>query len=203
MDQDTIKTALKQAIYQRCSTRSYTKEPIQSELLDEIVDAGRHAPSASNRQQTHFLVITNAEKLAELKAVMLKTLSDIDLDVEKGLSPAVRSLSQRAKQGDDLDVSYGAPTLIVTANKKEYSNAAADCSCAMQNMMLTASALGLANCWINQFFSLGDRPQVREFFEGIGVSKEEEIFGSLAVGYSENLSTTPIPVTGNPVTYIR
>ena len=201
MDKEKIKAALKEAIYGRCSTRSYTKEPVPDKLLDEIVDAGRHAPSASNRQQTHFIVITDAEKLAELKAVMTNTLKSIE--EEEGLSPSLISLSQRAKQGVDVDVTYGAPALIVTANKKNYPNAAADCACVMQNMMLLASALGLANCWINQFFSLGDKPLVREFFEGLGMAEDEELFGSLAVGYSENLSTAAKPITGHPVTYVR
>jgi len=200
MDQDTIKAALKEAIYNRRSTRSYTAQPVPEALLEEIVDAGRHAPSASNRQLTHFYVITNAEKLAGLKAVMTNTLANAE--EEAGMSPSLISLIQRAKQGE-VDVTYGAPALIVTTNMKGSPNAPADCACVMQNMMLTASAIGLANCWINQFFSLGDRPPIREFFEGLGMSKEEDIFGSLAVGYSENPSTAPIPITGNPVTYIR
>jgi len=35
------------------------------------------------------------------------------------------------------------------------------------------------------------------------VTDEEEIYGSLAVGYTENLADTTRPRTGNPVTYIR
>jgi nitroreductase len=200
VDQDTIKTALKEAINRRCSTRSYTKQQMPDDLLEEIVDAGRHAPSASNRQNTHFYVITNAEKLDELKAVMTHAL--LNVGEGEGLSPSIISLGERAKRGE-VDVTYGAPTLIVTTNMKGQYNAPADCACAMQNMMLTASALGLANCWINQFFSLRDKRIVREFFESIGLTEEEDLFGALAVGYSENLATAPKPITGNPVKYIR
>ena len=55
----------------------------------------------------------------------------------------------RAKN-DGYKFDYGAPVLIITANKKGYGNAMADSACAMENMMLMANALDLGSCWINQ-----------------------------------------------------
>jgi len=200
MDRDDIKTALKEAIYQRRSTRAYTGQPVPEEILEEILDAGRHAPSATNQQRTHLIVITNAEKRAELRDVMTGVAAN--MPEKEGMSPTLLSLIQRAKQGT-IDVTYGAPALIVTTNKKGSVNAAADCACVLENMMLMASANGLGNCWINQFFTFRDEPAVRDFFAGLGVSEEEEIYGALSVGYAEDLQTAPLPRTGNPVTYIR
>jgi len=200
MVNDNIKIALKEAIYQRRSSRVYTEQPVPDEILEEILDAGRHAPSASNQQRTHLVVITNAEKRAELRDVMFGVAADSP--EKEGLSAALLSLIQRAKQGT-VDVTYGAPVLIVTTNKKGSANAAADCACVLENMMLMASANGLGNCWINQFYTFRDEPAVRDFFAGLGVSEEEVICGALSVGYTEDLQTTPLPRTGNHVTYIR
>jgi nitroreductase len=200
MDQDTIKAALKTAIHQRRSTRSYATEKVPDEIIEEILDAGRYAPSGMNRQGTSFYVITNAEKLTELRGVISGVLAGVT--EEEGMSPALVSMIQRARQGD-MDVTYGAPVLIVTTNMKGSPNACADCSCALQNMMLTASAHGLGNCWINQLYSFRDEPRLKEFLAGIGVSEKEEAYGSLALGYSEQISTEPLPRTGNPVIYIR
>ena len=201
MDKDMIRAGLKAAVLQRRSTRSYTGEQVPEELIEEIVEAGRHAPSATNGQKTHFFVVRNAEKLAELKTVMTGVLAGIP--AEKGMPPTLLSLIERANQGE-VDVTYGAPTLIVTTNEKGSMNAAADTAVAMENMMLTASACGLANCWINQFLMLRDAPALKAFFAGIGVTPNLAVYGALSVGYAtEPLETAPLPRKGNIITYIR
>ena len=200
MDKDTIKAALKEAILQRRSTRAYTDQPVEDELVEEIIEAGRYSPSANNKQAARFIVITNAEKRAELRAVVTGVLAA--MPENEGMPPVFLSLLQRARQGE-VDVTYGAPVLIVTANKKGSMNGAADCACALQNMMLTASALGLGNVWINQFYMLRDAPPVADFFKDLGLEEDEEVWGALSVGYSEKIETTPLPRTGNNVTYIK
>jgi len=201
MDKDTIRIALKEAVYQRRSTRLYTTQPVPEELLEEVIDAGRHAASAMNAQTTHLIVITNPEKLAQLREVMTGVLAG--LTEKEGMSANFVKLIRRAKEGQLVDVAYGSPALIVTANKKGSQNAVADCSCVLANMMLTASACGLGNCWINQFHMTNEMPQVQDFFAGLGVAGDESVFGALALGYAEKLETTPLPRKGNPVTYIK
>ncbi len=44
-------------ILTRFTPTSFTSEPVQKESLDRIVDAGRLAPSAKNRQPWRFIVI--------------------------------------------------------------------------------------------------------------------------------------------------
>ena len=200
MDNDSLKKAVLENVRQRRSTRSYLQQAVPADVLEEVVEAGRYAPSANNLQLTGFYVISNAEKLAELKTVVTGVLAN--MPEREGMPPVFINLINRAKEGL-VDVTYGAPVLIVTTNKKGSPNAIADCSCALQNMMLAATANGLGNCWINQFFMLRDAPPIQEFFAGIGVSGDEEICGSLALGYAENLETAPLPRTGCQVTYVK
>ena len=201
MDKDTIKAGLKEAIYQRRSTRAYTDQPVPDSIIEEIIEAGQHAPSASNGQKSHFFVISNVEKRAELRAIMTKVIAAIPEN--DNLPPVFLKLIQRAKE-EEVDVSYGAPVIIVTTNAKGSPNAFADTACALENMMLTASANQVGNCWLNQFLMLRDAPPVKEFFAGIGVGEDLEVCGALAVGYPvEALETAPLPRTGNQVTYIR
>ena len=125
MDKEALRAALKEAIYQRRSTR--------------------------------FYVITNTEKRAGLRKAVTEALSDTA--EQEAMSQHFRALIRRARQGE-VDVTYGAPVLIITSNRKGSHNAVADCSCALQNMMLTAAAYGIGNCWINQFFLLRDKKPV-------------------------------------------
>lgn len=200
MEKEVIKSTVLDAIKHRRSTRSFLKDPVPEEIINEIVEAGRFSPSATNSQLTHFYIITNAEKRAELRAVVTAVLAATQ--EQEGMSPIFLSLLKRAREGE-VDVTYGAPALIVTTNKKGSPNAVADCSCTLQNMMLAASVNGIANVWINQFYLLRDAPGIKDFFASIGVTEEEDICGALSLGYSEEIETEPLPRTGFPVTYIR
>jgi nitroreductase len=48
-----------EAIKQRESVRSYKEQPVEEEKLNLVLEAGRLAPSASNRQEWRFVVVKN------------------------------------------------------------------------------------------------------------------------------------------------
>ena len=80
----------------------------------------------------------------------------------------------------------------------------ADSACALENMMIAANALDLGSCWINQLHWLDEDEEVREYLYGLGLSEDETVTGALSLGYAaEGLPNhTPLPRTGNPVTWI-
>src|ERR1700733_15505 len=57
------------AIRARRNVRSYSDESIAPEHLDRILEAGRRAPSASNRQKWDFVLVTDSGQLQELSTV--------------------------------------------------------------------------------------------------------------------------------------
>lgn len=192
------KESLQTIIHTRRSTRKYKPDPLPKELLDEIIEAGRMAPSGNNNQSTHFIAITDPARLAELREVMTGVLAHIP--VKEGMPPPLVGLINKAKR-ETVDVGYGAPALVLAANKKEYYNAMADCSCALENIMLMANACGVGSCWINQYYLLREAPPIRAFMERLGLKEDEEVCGAVVLGYADQPQTTPLPRTGNPVTY--
>jgi len=54
--------ALMPEIEQRKSIRSYRPDPIAPEILDRVLEAGRLAPSAKNRQSWRFIVVTEESR---------------------------------------------------------------------------------------------------------------------------------------------
>jgi nitroreductase len=54
-------------IEKRASVRSYTDEPVSQEALERILEAGRRAPSAKNRQSWRFVVATDTEVRARIQ----------------------------------------------------------------------------------------------------------------------------------------
>jgi nitroreductase len=57
------------AIRARRNVRSYSDRSITPEHLDRILEAGRRAPSASNRQKWDFVLVTDPGQLRELSTV--------------------------------------------------------------------------------------------------------------------------------------
>ena len=165
-------------ILDRRSCKEYRSDPLDRPTLAAIVEAGRYAPSGMNRQMCHFYVITDPQILTRISALVSEKLP---------------GFAQR-------DCRYAAPALVVVANRKDNPMAIQDASCAMENMMLAACAVGVASRWINQPFALSDDADLRTL---IGVGEEERICASLALGYPAGpLYPGRAERTGNTVTWV-
>ncbi len=191
-----------EAIKTRRSTRMMSPEVPEREMLDQIIEAGRLAPSGSNSQSTHFIVITNEALLKEIAGIVMEEFAkkEITEDTYVSIKNAIM-LSRKGRYA----FHYMAPVLIVTANKKGYGNAIADSACALENMMIAANALDLGSCWINQLHWLDESEAVRACLERVGLGADETITGGLIVGYAADgkLQREPLPRKGNPVTWVE
>ena len=58
-----------QNIKNRRSVRQYSDKPIPNEILKELVDCARLAPTARNEQPWEFIVVTDKSTLAELSRI--------------------------------------------------------------------------------------------------------------------------------------
>ena len=189
------------AILTRRSTRKYQEKPLGRDLIEKVVEAGRYAPSGSNSQTTHFIVITDQGILAELAELVKAEFSKMDVTEDTYIS--LKNSIRAAKSGN-YRFCYNAPVLIVTANRKGYGNAIADSACALENMMIAANALDLGSCWINQLHWLDENNAVRSFLQDKGLGEDETITGGLILGYPESglPDRKPLERKGNPVTWL-
>ena len=176
---------------------------IETEKLDQILEANRYAPSGSNSQSTHFLVIQNKDILTFLQNAVQKAFAA--MEEYPGMYRSMVNSIRAAKKGNYV-FHYQAPVLILCANQKDYGNNIADVACALENMMLMANALDLGSCWINQLKWLNEDPEINNYLVSIGMDNSERIYGALAVGYPDTAdglpSRTPVERTGNVVTFI-
>jgi nitroreductase len=137
------------AIAGRRATRAYTKESVDRDTIERLIEIAVQAPSSVNKQPWAFAVYDGADRLRsfsdEAKRVVL---GGGHLDS----SPDLRDMLRSA----DFNIFYGAPTLIVICATSAESQAAEDCALAAQNLMLAAFDAGLATCpigfarpWLN------------------------------------------------------
>ncbi len=192
-----------EAIKSRRSTRKFKKDPLPREIVEEIVEAGRYAPSGGNSQTTHFLVIQKKEVLEKLGTLAREAFAKMEVtaDTYRSLANSINA----SKKGTYV-FHYNAPTLILTANQKDYGNNMADCVCALENMMIAANALNIGSCYINQLNWLNEDPTILAYLKTFGLEENERVYASLAIGYADTESGEPVrkllPRTGNKVTYI-
>ena len=191
-----------EAIMTRRSTRRMKPDLPPRELIERVIEAGRAAPSGSNSQTTHFIVITKPSTLKDLAELVQSEFAKMEIAPDTYVS--LRNSINASRTGNYV-FHYNAPVLIVTANKKDYGNAMADSACALENMMIAANALNLGTCWINQLHWLTEHRAVQAYMQNLSLKDDETITGGLILGYGfDGLPVrTELKRTGNPVTWIE
>jgi len=147
-----------EAIKKRQSVRSYQDKEIPEEILQQILEAGRLAPSASNGQGWKFIVVK-------------------DENLRKKLVPACKN---QKFVGEAPIVIAGCgtdPDYIMTNGEHTYS---IDLAIALDHMSLEAASLGLGTCWIGAFY----QDQVKEI---LGVPESVRVVNLLTLGYPKEL----------------
>lgn len=189
-----------QNIMSRRSCRKFKEEQIKEEILSEIIEAGRFAPSGGNCQSCHLIMIQNQVILHEIDELVKDEFAKIEISDDMYTS-IINSIKQ--SRNGNYHFFYNAPTLIIIANKIGYPNNIADSACLLQNMMLAASSLEIGSCWVNQLRWLDGNVQIHNKMLDLGLKEDEMITGGLALGYWDMQMNKPLERTGNVVTYIK
>lgn len=127
-----------QVIKSRRSVRSYQERQITNEELKAVLEAGVYAPSSMNTQPWFFSVVQNRELLARVTDWIIEEAAFIKDN------PKAREIASTKNAA----LFRRAPTVIVVSGDRSNPLAVENCSCAAQNMMLSAASLGLGSCWI-------------------------------------------------------
>ncbi len=192
-----------QAILTRRSTRNYKQDAVETEKLNQILNAAGQAPSGGNNQTNHFLVIRNGDVIRKLIGMTETAFAKMEIaeDTYASLKHAITA----SRKGGYV-VCDNAPGLIAVANRRDYGNNMADCACAIENMMIAANALDLGSCWINQLRWLNEEPALVGYLQSLGMKENERIYGAVAIGYPATENGLPnrnrMPQKGNEITMI-
>jgi nitroreductase len=162
---DTLKT-----IYERRAVRKYKDQPVSQSLIEQIIDAGRMAPTAMNRQEWKFYVLMGRKQISELSPAIVKVASKF-LNWAHGTDPS--------KTADIIF--HGAPAVIFITGSKKSEWAAMDIGMCSQNIMLAAKTLGLDSCPIG----LVKYMEKTKSFASLGIPKSEHLYLAILVGYGD------------------
>jgi nitroreductase len=121
----------------RRSVREFQDRPIARKTLKALLDVARRAPTASNSQKLHWIVVGERAKVHALSVKAMSWLRTSEI------SPAL--LAQWEK-GYDF-ILRDAPAVIVVCTPADYAWGKHDCAIALTFLELAAEARGLGVCW--------------------------------------------------------
>jgi nitroreductase len=109
----------------RRSIRRYKKEPVPEGVKAKILEAGRLAPSAANRQPWHFILCED--------------------------SASKEKLSKERWSGFIKDASFAVIGVSLPYDDTSKKFGVIDTTIALQNMVLAAEVQGVGSCWVGDF----------------------------------------------------
>ena len=144
----------------RVSCRDYNSKKVSIKKLEEILEAGKMAPSAMNRQVAFITCVRSKSKVEALRNLALEVAN--------------------------RDCIYGANTVVLVHGPRDDKFTVQDCSCVLENIFLAAHALKIQSCWINQFDDLFETAKGKKLKAKLGIPEENRIVGSAILGYTDH-----------------
>lgn len=183
----------------RKSTRAFSDEIVNKDLVEKVIKLATKAPSAINLQPWEFIVVAGEEK-KRLSRILLKAYLEKQISCSPDVSRKLPSqFYKRQKEAYDLmnpyiqeigyDFNkfinegscdfYGAPVVIIVIIDNAFSKSHYVCIGAMLGyFILSAHDLGLGTCLIGLICAYED--VVKEFLD---IPVEKDVVLGIALGY--------------------
>ena len=149
-----------QVFRDRRSIRKYKDTPVEQAIIEQVLETARLAPSWKNQQCWRFLVLTDADRRAQL----LEAFPD-DNPGKKAIALAPVVI-----------VVCGNPAESDVENGIDYF--VADVAIAFEHLCLAAHALGLGTCWMGWY----DEQRIKN---SLGIPDDIRIVGITPLGYPD------------------
>ncbi|MDR3231576.1 MAG: nitroreductase family protein [Synergistaceae bacterium] len=130
-------------IMERRSVRRYKADPVGREDIETVLQAALYAPTGGSAEPWHFTVITDGRVIGDFDARARAAMAESGIERIEAMGKAPH-----------YRVFFDAPVVILVCGEKvlrrtgRHLSALADCSAAIQNMLLAAVSIGLGGCWI-------------------------------------------------------
>ena len=149
-----------ETICTRVSCRDFNARKVSLGKLNAILEAGKMAPSAMNRQIANITCVRSKAKVEQLRILCL----------------------EEAKR----DCLYGANTVVLVHAPRDNMFTVQDCSCILENIFIAALALKIESCWINQFDDLFETAKGSKIKSKLGIPEDHRVVGSAVLGYTDH-----------------
>ena len=162
-------------IEERRSIRNFKNDNVNRELIEDILNCGRLAPSAKNKQPWYFVVLTKETKNRVADMMINYTLKSKKSEERAiyGFNSSVNPTANVIKQ---------APILILIFREKDNNWIVGDnlsIGAAIEHICLTATDLGLGSLWI------ADTVYVQKDIAKLVGHENMQVISAISIGYSD------------------
>jgi len=134
-----------EVVHRQRACRTFSREPVDDDIVERVLDAATFAPSAENRQPWVFVVVRDPGRRSAIGALTRRAWEGGGRAHSEGrLSPALLADVETGAQGGVA----GAPVLVVAAGDTRLGDRRvieASVFPAIQNLLLAATAVGLGS----------------------------------------------------------
>jgi nitroreductase len=167
----------------RRSIRCYQETPVSREVLLQLLEIARYAPSGHNSQGLSYVVVEGRMALDGVRRVVLEWMRGLiqtQPDFAKMLH--LPGMVKASEAGEDR-ILRKAPQLIVATAEKGSRMAPASTTLALEYVELYATALGLGTCWAGYVQTCAQQhPGLAAFLR---IPADRMISGAMMVGYPQ------------------
>lgn len=172
--------SISEAISQRRSVRKFKPDAVPNEIIDQMLEAARLAPSASNRQPWRFQIIRDATlKQTLFDEATFGSKHILEAPVIIACGSELLTFVKGHKLAPPGSEYFGAESEDWDELKKFIPDGHMNTFIAVEHMVLTAAALGVGTCWV-QRIKYGSVGRV------LGWPRHVAVCTLLLVGYSDD-----------------
>jgi len=185
---------------ERRSVRNYTPEPVPEEVLNKILDAGRYAPTGTNSQNVHYVVLTSPDRIEELQKMTIRFYDKIFSRARGRLGmllfsliagrktaeylrdslPKIEYANEQMKQGNDR-LFYHAPVVILAHAESWDTCSSFNCSVALYHCSLMAHTLGLGCCFNGFLWNAANHTSNIKGW--LGIPSDHKCYAAMTLGF--------------------
>ena len=185
---------------ERRSARIYRDKPVPDELLERILDAGRYAPTGTNSQNVHYILLRSPNEISRLRNMTMAFYEKVFGRVRGRIGRLIMTLiagrrmveylrqalpkAEHAKrlmdQGKDR-LLYHAPVVTVVHAESWDSCSPFNCAAALYHCSLMAHTLGLGCCF--NWYVVNAINNDRSINRWLGIPRNHRCFGAMTLGY--------------------
>ncbi len=191
---------IRQLLMARRSIRFYKNRVVARDLLGELIDTARYAPTGSNKQQVQWIVFENPAEVNRLASMVIDFARlMLPLTTDETMAKSMERKIAAWDKGIDL-IMRSAPHLIVVHSQADLPFAEADCVIALTYLELYAYAKGLGTCFAGYLTAAANFH--KPLAHALGLPQGHKCFGAVMLGYPQ-YKYTRIPTRNAPVVVWR
>ncbi|NLI32741.1 MAG: 4Fe-4S binding protein [Deltaproteobacteria bacterium] len=165
----------------RRSIRRYTDYPVPRDLIVQLLDAARYAPSGHNSQGISYMVVDDHVSLKRIRELVVEWMQELVISQpEMAAKLHMPGIIRAHERGEDR-ILRDAPALIIATAPKDLRPAPISSCLALEYVELYATTLSLGTCWAGYAQVCAQQyPPLTDF---LGLPEDTVVTGMMMVGY--------------------